>query len=75
MNLPWSRGGVADGLAVLDELLPHLLDQVAGGDHPPRARHPRHDGEGADHAAAHGAGAATAAGEADRLEHGGAPHA
>lgn len=36
VNLPGSRGGVADGLAVLDDLLPHLVDQVAGGDHAPR---------------------------------------
>jgi cyclic pyranopterin phosphate synthase len=33
VNLPGSRGAVADGLAVLDDLLPHLLDQVRGGDH------------------------------------------
>jgi cyclic pyranopterin monophosphate synthase len=38
VNLPGSRGGVADGLRVLDELLPHLVDQVAGGDHAPRGR-------------------------------------
>ncbi|WP_067879928.1 bifunctional molybdenum cofactor biosynthesis protein MoaC/MoaB [Agromyces aureus] len=37
VNLPGSRGGVADGLAVLDDLLPHLVDQVAGGDHAPRS--------------------------------------
>lgn len=33
VTLPGSRGGVRDGLAVLDDLLPHLLDQLAGGDH------------------------------------------
>jgi len=31
VNLPGSPGGVRDGLAVLDELLPHLVAQVAGG--------------------------------------------
>jgi cyclic pyranopterin phosphate synthase len=30
VNLPGSRGGVADGLAVLGDLLPHLVDQVRG---------------------------------------------
>ena len=33
VNLPGSPGAVRDGLAVLGELLPHLLDQVTGGDH------------------------------------------
>ncbi|MGL4340265.1 MAG: bifunctional molybdenum cofactor biosynthesis protein MoaC/MoaB [Rhodoglobus sp.] len=31
VNLPGSTGGVHDGLAVLDELLDHLVAQVAGG--------------------------------------------
>lgn len=31
VNLPGSRGGVADGLAVLDGLLDHLVAQIAGG--------------------------------------------
>lgn len=33
VNLPGSRGGVKDGIAVLDQLLDHLLDQRDGGDH------------------------------------------
>jgi molybdenum cofactor synthesis domain-containing protein len=33
VNLPGSTGGVRDGLAVLDGVLDHALDQIAGGDH------------------------------------------
>jgi molybdenum cofactor synthesis domain-containing protein len=33
VNLPGSRGGVADGLGVLDGVLGHTLSQLAGGDH------------------------------------------
>jgi molybdenum cofactor synthesis domain-containing protein len=34
VNLPGSPKAIPDGLAVLTPLLPHLVDQVRGGDHP-----------------------------------------
>lgn len=37
VNLPGSAGGARDGLAALGPVIPHVLDQIAGGDHPRRA--------------------------------------
>ena len=34
VNLPGSPGGVRDGLTVLGGVIDHVLDQLAGGDHP-----------------------------------------
>ncbi|MEU1687350.1 MogA/MoaB family molybdenum cofactor biosynthesis protein [Micromonospora sp. NPDC005707] len=33
VNLPGSRGGAKDGLAVLGPILAHTVDQLRGGDH------------------------------------------
>lgn len=33
VNVPGSRGAAEDGLTVLVPLIPHIVDQLAGGDH------------------------------------------
>ncbi|MFI1397472.1 molybdenum cofactor biosynthesis protein B [Streptomyces sp. NPDC020681] len=40
VNLPGSTGGVRDGLAVLELMLVHAVDQIRGGDHPRPAGSP-----------------------------------
>jgi molybdenum cofactor synthesis domain-containing protein len=37
VNLPGSRGGVRDGLAIVVPLLRHAVEQIAGGDHERRS--------------------------------------
>lgn len=34
VNAPGSRGAVADAIGVIGPLIAHILDQLAGGDHP-----------------------------------------
>ena len=34
VNAPGSRGGVSDAVAVIGPLAAHIIDQLAGGDHP-----------------------------------------
>ena len=41
VNLPGSPGACRDALEVLADVLPHALDQVAGGDHPRPSAGPR----------------------------------
>ena len=33
VNAPGSRGGVKDTIAVIGPLVPHVLEQLGGGDH------------------------------------------
>lgn len=40
VNLPGSRGGCKDGIAVLSGILPHAVEQIRGGDHPPSTAPP-----------------------------------
>ena len=52
VNLPGSKGGAKDGLAVLGPILRHAVDQLGGGDH--EAAGGEHEAASGDHEAAGG---------------------
>jgi molybdenum cofactor synthesis domain-containing protein len=44
VNLPGSRTGVQDAMAVLANVIPHAVSQLGGGDHEPEHDEPEHHG-------------------------------